>query len=215
VAGAFNDSTVGGGIGVTARLPVIAKKLDIVGHFQGGDGIGRYSSAQLADVTARPDGTLAAVRSAAWLGMLEAHPTPKFDFYAYGGGELAARTAYTFTNALGNPVPVGYGSPLFNNSGCTTEGFPVASPISAPTAPGSAGTCTGDIHQIVEGTLGFWHKVYTGSKGRVQWGVQYSYLQKVGWSGNNFNSTTGVAGPSQRPKAIDNMIFTSFRYYIP
>ena len=74
-------------MGFTARLPIVAKKVDLVGHFLGGDGVGRYSSAQLADVTARPDGTLAPIRSAAWLGMLELHANPKFDIYAYGGGE--------------------------------------------------------------------------------------------------------------------------------
>jgi hypothetical protein len=226
VAGAFNDSRVGGGVGFTARLPIGGKKAEIMAHFQGGDGIGRYSSAQLADVTARPTGTLAPIRTAAWLGELELHPSPKLDIYAYGGGEYAARTAYTFLSPVtGNPVPVGYGSPLFNNSGCTTEGFPLPQPgattpspfppIPSPTGPQSSGTCNGDIHQIVEGTLGFWHKIYNGSKGRLQWGVQYSYLQKVAWSGNAFNVTTGVAHDSQRPKGIDNMVFTSFRYYIP
>src|SRR6266436_3005247 len=223
VAGAFNDSRVGGGVGFTARLPVVAKKLDLVGHFQGGDGIGRYSSAQLADVTARPDGTLAPIRSAAWLGSLELHPSAKLDIYAYGGGEYAARTAYTFTNAAGNPVGVGYGSSLFNNSGCSTEAFPTGAgaqppgtpnPPSGSGFPATAGGCAGDIHQIVEGTLGFWHKFYNGPKGRVQWGVQYSYLTKVGWSGNN-NSGNAAAGPSLRPKAVDNMVFTSFRYYLP
>jgi len=222
VAGAFNDTKIGGGVGFTARLPVIAKKLDLVGHFQGGDGIGRYSSAQLADVTARPDGKLSLIRSAAWLGSLEWHPNPKFDVYAYGGGEYAARTAYTFVNPTnGNTVGVGYGSPLFNNSGCNTEGFPTTPgtafpPTGTPTGPTSGGTCAGDIHQIVEGTLGFWHKLYNGPKGRLQWGVQYSYLEKLGWSGN---ATTGIVPPativSQRPKAIDNMVLTSFRYYIP
>jgi hypothetical protein len=219
VGGAYNDTRVGGGVGFTARFPLVAKKIDLVGHFQGGDGIGRYSSAQLSDVTARPNGTLAPIRSAAWLGSLELHPSPKLDIYAYGGGEYAARTAYTFPNPAvagnGNPVPVGYGSPLFNNSGCTTEGFPAASAISSPTAPGSSGTCNGDIHHILEGTLGFWHKIYNGPKGRLQWGIQYSYLTKVAWTGNAFNITTGVAGVSQRPKAVDNMVFTSFRYYLP
>jgi len=219
VAGAFNDTRIGGGVGAFARLPIVAKKVDLVAHFQGGDGIGRYSSAQLADVTARPDGTLALIRSAAWLGMVELHPNPKFDIYAYGGGEYASRTAYTFPNpaaaGTGNPVPVGYGSPLFNNSGCTTEGFPTASATSSPTAPGSAGTCNGDVHNIIEGTLGFWHNMYQGSKGRLRWGIQYSYLTKVGWSGNAFNITTGVAGVGQRPKAVDNMVWTAFRYYLP
>jgi hypothetical protein len=224
VAGAFNDSRTGGGIGATARLPFAQKKIELMAHFQGGDGIGRYSSAQLADVTARPNGTLAPIRSAAWLGELELHPNPKLDIYAYGGGEYAARTAYSFISPA-NPlinVGVGYGSPLFNNSGCTTEGIPAVSgtppfpPTPSPTGPGSSGTCNGDIHQIVEGTLGFWHKLYNGPKGRLQWGVQYSYLAKYAWSGN---ATTNVVPPatviSQRPKGIDNMVFTSFRYYIP
>ena len=224
VAGAFNDSKVGGGFGATARLPVANKKIEFMAHFQGGDGIGRYSTAQLADVTARPNGTLAPIRTAAYLGEMELHPNPKLDIFAYYGGEYAARTAYTFPNpaaaGLGNPVPVGYGSPLFNNSGCTTEGFPVNTPgtfppTATPASPGSAGTCNGDIHHIVEGTLGFWHKIYNGPKGRLQWGVTYSYIEKFAWTGNAFNITTGVAGASQRPKAIDNMVWTSFRYYLP
>jgi hypothetical protein len=217
VAGAFNDSRVGGGVGFTARFPIVAKKVDLVGHFQGGDGIGRYSSAQLVDVTARPNGTLAPIRSAAWLGSLELHPTPKLDLYAYGGGEYAARTAYTFVNAAGATVPVGYGSPLFNNSGCTTEGFPAPTastfpPPASPTSPASSGTCNGDIHHIVEGTIGFWHKPYNGPKGRIQWGIQYSYLTKIAWSGSA-GLPAGSAGIS--PKAVENMVFTSFRYYIP
>ncbi len=142
VTGAFNDSRMGGGAGATARFPLFAKKLDLALHAQGGDGIGRYSSAQLADLTARPDGSLVPIHSYAWLGTLEAHPNPKFDIFSYFGGEYAARTAYNFTNAAGNPVPVGYGNALFNNSGCSTETFPVPSGTgigqpSAPTAPGS------------------------------------------------------------------------------
>jgi hypothetical protein len=222
VFGAFNDGRTGGGVGATARFPIVAKKVDLVAHFQGGDGIGRYSSAQLADVTARPDGTLAPVRSAAWLGMLELHPSPKLDIYAYGGGEYAGRTDFTITNAAGFPVGVGYGSPLLNNSGCTTEGFPVVPPnpspfppVSSPTGAGSSGTCTGDVRTVIEGTVGFWHNMYQGSKGRLRWGIAYSYLTKIGWSGDNASATTGAVGPSISPKAVDNMVFTSFRYYIP
>jgi len=222
VFGAFNDSTVGGGVGATARFPFAQKKIELTAHFQGGDGIGRYSTAQLADVTARPNGTLAPIRSAAYLGELELHPNPKLDIYAYYGGEYAARTAYAFINSAGHPVPVGYGSPLFNNSGCTTEGFPTSGgtnpvfpPGATPASPSSSGTCNGDIHQIIEGTLGFWHKLYNGPKGRLQWGVQYSYLAKYAWTGNAQSTTTGVPGVSQRPKGIDNMVWTSFRYYLP
>jgi hypothetical protein len=63
----------------------------------------------------------------------------------------------------------------------------------------------------MEGTLGFWHKFYQGPKGGFRWGIQYSYVTKSGWSGNN-----GVAGAlGISPKAVDNMVWTSFRYYIP
>jgi hypothetical protein len=226
-AGAFNDSRVGGGVGATARFPIGGKKADLAVHFQGGDGIGRYSSAQLADVTARPDGTLAPIRSAAWLGTLELHPSPKFDFYAYGGGEYAARTAFTYVNAAGANVAVGYGNPLFNNSGCSTELFPTgngAQPPGTPNPPSGSGfpngggACAGDIRHILEGTIGFWHKPYSGPKGRVQWGVQYSYLTKYGWSGSNNNQAAGtppVLLPAVIPHAVDNMVLTSFRYYLP
>jgi hypothetical protein len=43
-------------------------------------------------------------------------------------------------------------------------------------------------------------------------GIQYSYITKTVWSGNN-GAATAVGGVS--PKAVDNMLFTSFRYYIP
>ena len=84
----------------------------------------------------------------------------------------------------------------------------------APAATGTPGaglTCNGDIRYIGEGTLGFWHKIYQGERGRIQWGVQYSYLFKTGWSGSNgLTGTTVVA-----PHAVDNMVLTSFRYYLP
>jgi hypothetical protein len=63
----------------------------------------------------------------------------------------------------------------------------------------------------MEGTLGFWHKLYQGPKGGLRWGIQYSYFTRSGWSGNN-----GVAkAVGISPKAVDNVVWTSFRYYIP
>jgi hypothetical protein len=211
--GAFNDNRTGGGIGVNLRAPVDpGKKLDVGVHFFGGDGVGRYSSAQLVDATVRPNGTLALIRGGSALGTLEFHPNAKLDVYFDYGIEYAYRTAYTYTNATsGATVAVGYGSPLFNNSGCeAAEALPGTG---APFGPASAGGCTGDIRNIQEGTLGFWHKLYNGPKGSLRWGIQYSYIFKNTWSGNNNN--TPVGNPGVTGKAIDNMIFTSFRYYIP
>ena len=84
----------------------------------------------------------------------------------------SARTAYTFTNGGGFQVPVGYGSALFNNSGCAAEVFPSGA-VTNPSPGNNTATCTGDVHHIVEGTLGFWHKFYQGPKGRLQWGLPY------------------------------------------
>ena len=209
-AGAFNDSRTGGGIGFNARVPLLNKKVDAGIHFLGGDGIGRYSSAQLADLTARPDGTLAPIRGGSVLATLETHPTKAVDVYFNFGSEYAFRTAYT--NAAGT-AGIGYGSPLFNNTGCNSEVVPTAGTAVVPggtLSPANAGSCAGDIRNIMEGTTGFWHRVYQGPKGRIQWGIQYSYLIKNTWSGNNNNTTFG-----QAPNAHANMVFTSFRYYIP
>ncbi|HTQ60043.1 MAG TPA: cell envelope integrity protein TolA [Candidatus Solibacter sp.] len=207
-ADAFNSTATGGGIGVNLRAPIIKKYADAGIHFFGGDGVGRYSSAQMADVTIRPDGTLAPIKGGSALGTLELHPSPKLDVYFNYGVEYAYRTAYGYTNitTLAN-VPVGYGSPLFNNSGCgNSEGVP-----GATNSPASNGTCTGDLRNIQEGTVGFWHQLYKGSKGGIRWGLQYSYLVKNTWSGNNNTPTA----PGVNGKAVDNMLLTSFRYYIP
>jgi len=234
-AGAFNDTKVGGGLGASARWPLFAKKLDFGVKAVAGDGIGRYGSAQLADMTFRPDGTEALIRTAHGLGVLEFHPNAKLDVYAYYGAEYAWRAAYqgytnititrtpaipatatsaaipaTATTAISTTGIGGYGSPFANNSGCSTE-----TPPTSNITPSAGGACAGDIRVIQEGVLGFWHKFYQGPKGGLRWGVQYSYITKSGWSGNNFNFTTGVAGPSISPKAVDNMFWTSFRYYIP
>src|SRR5580704_17991733 len=83
--GASNSSNTGGGIGASALVPVFHKKFDVGIKAVGGDGIGRYGSAQLADATARPDGTLALIRTAHGLARAEWHVTPKLDAYLYYG----------------------------------------------------------------------------------------------------------------------------------
>jgi hypothetical protein len=231
-AGAFNDTRVGGGLGASAVFTVLNKKLDFGVKAVAGDGVGRYGSAQLADETFRPDGTAALIRTVHGLGKVEVHPNPKLDIYFYGGSEYAWRAGYagyttiavTNTPAIpasaGSPaIPAtsnttisttaigGYGNPAANNSGCSTENPPTGSFF-----PSSGGTCAGDIRIITEGTVGFWHKFYNGPKGGLRWGIQYSYITKSGWSGSG-GLPAGTPGIS--PKAVDNMIWTSFRYYIP
>ena len=209
-AGAFNDSRTGGGVGANFRGPVFGKHGDLGVHVLGGDGVGRYSSAQMADVTVRPNSTLAPIRGGSALGTLELHPSPKLDVYVNYGIEYAYRTWYNTSTTVGGVTTissVGYGSPFANNSGCSTE-VPPGNQNTPNLAPKP---CAGDPRNVQEGTIGFWHKPYQGPKGGLRWGIQYSYLVKNTWSGNN--NTPAAVG--LQPKAIDNMVFTSFRYYLP
>ena len=198
--GAFNDNKTGGGIGANARVSVWNKKIDFGVHFLGGNGVGRYGTTGLPDATVHPDGTLALIRSYQALGTLEFH-YPKFDVYMNGGGEYAARTAFF----KAKNTAVGYGSPFLDNSGCGTELTPGAGGF-LPTSPGK---CTGDTRNIIEGTFGFWYRFYKGPKGTVQFGPQYSYIVRNTWAG------VGAPGITGEPHAIENMVLTSFRYYLP
>lgn len=224
--GAFNNNAVGGGAGANVRW-TFDKKYDVGIHFMGGSGTGRYGTSQLPDLVASPSGLLTPVTNYQALGTLEYHGK-KLDVYANYGAEYEDRV--TYLNAAGKPV--GYGSPLFNNSGCDSETVPASTSISVATPPtspggtvgtgtvpnpGSLGTpltggynpgglknCNGDTRVIMEGTIGFWYRFYKGPKGTLQWGPQYSYIDRNIW-----------AGTGGGPNATENMFFTSFRYYLP
>jgi hypothetical protein len=203
-AGVFNNSATGAGFGANARI-TLKKQFDFGLHFLGGDGVGRYGTSTLPDTTVRPDGVLALLRGYQGLITLEWHK-PRFDVYINGGAEYASRD--WGLNASGKPV--GYGSPLFSNTGCDKEtppGTPVGGqfpPASAGFLPGGLTSCTGDTRNLIDGTLGFWYRIYDGPKGRLQVGPQYSYVVRNTWSGSGGD-----------PHGIDNMLFTSFRYYLP
>ena len=78
----------------TCACRCLIRRLEFAVQGAAGDGIGRYGSAQLADITLRPDGTQALIRTAHGLGELVLHPTPKLDIYADFGAEYAWRAAY-------------------------------------------------------------------------------------------------------------------------
>jgi hypothetical protein len=224
--GAYNDTRSGGGVGGNLRFPVGGKKAEFGLQGAYGDGIGRYASAQIADLTLRPDGTQALIRTGHALGELVLHPNSKWDIYADFGGEYGWRTAFVGYNSIAivktpaipaNPgagttaIPAttttaiktgqigGYGSIFANNTGCRNQ-----APPANQLTPSGGGTCAGDTRIILQGTLGFWNKITQGPKGGLRWGIQYSYFTREGWSGGGIS-----------PKAVDNMVWTSFRYYLP
>ncbi len=202
-AGAFNDSKNGGGFGVNARW-TFAKHLDFGLHGFAGKGVGRYAGGGLPDASIRADGSFNLVKNAQGLGTIEWHG-PKLDLYFNGGVEYAGRAFDYDPNLAGY---VGYGSPFAKNTGCYTETAP---PNDNGFTPGSLGSCTGDTRALIEGTAGFWYRFYSGPKGKLQFGTQYSYVTRQTWGGINFS---GVPG-SLSPEGVDGMVFTSFRYYLP
>ena len=216
-SGAFNDVRTGGGVGANIRGSFANKHVDVGIHFLGGDGVGRYGTSTLPDATVRPDGTLALLRSYQGMGTLEFH-YPKADNYINFGGEYVGRD--TSLNAGGSLV--GYGSPLANNASCLVEPLPGSStsgqfPVSSQGfLPGSLGSnCTADTKDLFEGSAGFWYVLYKGTKGKVQFGPQYSYLRRNTWTGLNGPIVGGVVPPSLEPNGTENMFLTSFRYYLP
>jgi len=194
-AGAQNDTVVGGGFVANARFPVTTK-LDVGLHVLAGDGTGRYGVALLPDITVHPNGTLVPLRNAQGLLSLEFHPDKRLDIFGYAGSEYVQRTFYV----SGTGTLVGYAPPNGNNAGCGTEAVPTAGTGYAP----GASPCLGATRDISQYSAGWVYRIYSGPAGKLQYGAAYSYLVRNGW--------TGVGGA---PKATNNFVYTSFRYYIP
>jgi hypothetical protein len=192
-AGAFNQTTHGGGIGASGRWSVFDKKAVFGFKMLAGAGVERYGTSTLSDVTVKPNGALEPIRGGSALATLELHPTPRWDVYSNFGVDYAQRTVYQL-----NGVDYGFGSPNQNTTGCQTETLPSGG------IAGAAASCTADNRAIGELSLGYWYRFYKGPKGTLQQGMQYSYAERATWQG------TGGS-----PKATDGMVFTSFRYYLP
>jgi Skp family chaperone for outer membrane proteins len=103
---------------------------------------------------------------------------------------------------------VGYGSRLLSNSGCLTTSNPgYNGGASTGYAPG--GSCGAQTRDVQEITGGYWYDIYKGDRGRLRQSFQYGYAVREGWSGAPVNGV-GIGA-----KGIDNMFWTSFRYYLP
>jgi hypothetical protein len=218
--GAYNNSAFGTGIGVNARVSTLDKHVDWGIHFLGGRGIGRYGTTGLPDLIVRPDGVLTALKNYQGLATMETHGK-HLDIYVNVGAEYSSRAPL-----LNAGKAAGYGSTLFDDSGCSKETAPAATTVTVTTptgtatipVPGSVGTpitggfnpgglskCSGDTKSILESTIGFWYRFYKGPRGTLQWGPQYSRINRYAWSDKN----------GLNPEANENMFLTSFRYYLP
>ena len=206
------NTKVGGGAFATTRFISKYAEVGLQGMF--GDGTGRYGSAQLGDVTAHPDGTLAPIHNYHGLFTLETHPSKKLDVYAYYGAEYNQRTYYVtpLTGTL-----VGYGVPNQNDSGCYLLTPPaVSTGGTGVTGTPAATNCGSPTRAIQEGTIGYTYKIVSSPKyGTLRYQFTYSYLQKSAWSGLQ-SGTFGTANAvSVNPRATNNLVYGGLRYYIP
>jgi hypothetical protein len=196
-----NTKSAGGVFGSIRVSP--SKYADIAVQAMAGQGVGRYGSSQLADATLHTDGTLEPIRNYHGLFTLETHPTPKLDVYAYYGGEYAQRTVYAIPSGTYAGDLMGYGAPNLSDTGCYS--LPSNSVTSTGGSPSASG-CSSPTRYIQEGMLGFTYRIVNTPKyGRLQYAVNYQYVQRNLWSGS-----TGIG-----PRAQDSMILTGLRYYIP
>jgi len=161
-AGNYNVNSDGGGIGGSIAWTVIPRTLDLQATALTGSGIGRYGSAQLPDVTLRPDGSLAPVQETTFMGGATWHATALLDLYAYGGQEQQQRKYYDI-----GTQHLGLGNPSLNLAGCLVEG----------------GACSPNLQTVNQVTAGFWWRMYQGKFGNFRFGAQYSYTHLAAFSG--------------------------------
>ena len=242
-SGATANSIQLGGIGGSARVPLFGTKVVVGAKALWGPGVGHFGTSVLADATSNAAGMLVPIHNLSGLLTAEFTPTPRLQIYTYYGGDYAGRAdeAGSSASTLGAPVAefcatvagvmtcsktatedllaaggkwgahwggpsaaaVGYGSRLLNNSACTTDANPGYHGSS--TGYYSGGGCGAQTRDVQEATVGYWYDLYKGDRGRLRQGFQYSYAVREGWSG------AGGIGA----KGVENMIFTSFRYFLP
>jgi Skp family chaperone for outer membrane proteins len=244
-AGYYRNSLLLGGVGASMRVPLLpGNKLSFGAKGLFGPGVGRYGDSTLADVTADASGELKPIHNLSGLLTVEANPTPRLALYVNYGGDYAGRDDYAVSSAttLGAPsaefcpttagaftctatptaaniaaggawgahwgapsaAAVGYGSRLLSNTACNTVAAPgYNGGGSTGYIPG--GSCGAQSRDVQEVTGGYWYDIYRGDRGRLRQSIQYGYAVREGWSG-----AAGIGA-----KGIDNMFWTSFRYYLP
>ena len=196
----YNDTVWAGGIGGGFRGPLASKKVTIGLKGLYGDGVGRYGSSGIADITLRPDATISPLHGFSALSTLEFNPNPRLSVYLNYGGDYIGRDYVTVGSS-----EVGYGTYTTNMSGCNVE-----VKAGGSTSPSTPANCGGNNKDVQEFTAGYWYNMYSGPKGRLRYGLQYSWLERDLWSGQG-----GATNPGGVAKGTDNMFWTSFRYYLP
>jgi TolA-binding protein len=228
-AGSYNNNIALGGLGAGARATV-ARKFTVGLKGLYGPGVGRYGSTTLSDVTSANSGEFSPLHNVSALGTVEIAATPRLVVYLNYGGDYAGRSSWSGTTlgaptAAKNPTTgvwggtwaapgkaaVGYGSYLLSNSSCLTNAAPGFNGSSTGFYPG--GSCGAQTKDVQEATAGYWYDFYKGDFGRARLGMQYAYALRQSWTGAPVSGSGFPGGVGA--KGINNMFWTSFRYYLP
>lgn len=185
------EETFTGFGGGSALVSLFPKLLDAQISGAYGQGIGRYGTSQLPDITVGPTGNISPLTEYALLAGVTLHATPQLDIYGYAGREEVEGKNLGVVG--GNPY--GYGNFALNVSGCVVE---------------SAATCNAQARRVDQVTVGAWYDIYKGPYGNLRGGAQYSYTEKTAFSGRNGAT---AAAPQYTPRSDDNIFLTSLRYY--
>ena len=177
-----------------------------------GEGVGRYGSSTIADVTIRPSGELAPLHGFSALGTVEMNPTKRLMLYFNYGGDYIGRD-WILQRLRLRRLQRGYVG--LSHRAC----FHGREPQQRPNHSGQLNLCLqGNNKDVQEFTAGYWYNFYAGPKGRLRQGIQYSLIRRDLWSGaqgNSANAAVGGYNPGGGAHGDDNMVFTSFRYYLP
>ena len=199
----YNDTVVGGGVGGGFRGPMLNKKVTIGLKGLYGEGVGRYGSSTIADITLRPDATISPLHGFSALSTIELNPNKRLNVYLNYGGDYIGRDY-----AIVGGKQIGYGTYTADMSGCRIE--PASTSANPGGAPITPSKCTGNNKDVQEFTAGYWFFIHNGAKGGLRQGIQYSNIRRDLWSGQG-----GTTNPGGGAHGTDNMVFTSFRYYLP
>jgi hypothetical protein len=215
-AGYYVNRIALGGLGGSFRVPV-TKMFDLGAKGLWGYGTGRYGDTTLPDLTDKPNGEFAGIHSTSFLTTAEFNATPRLVLYLNYGGDYVRRANYTTGTITGasystatdsitykfGTAPVGYASPLSSNASCLTSGNPTYTGVGFY----PAGSCSAPTRYVKEYTAGYWYDLYKGPAGRLRQGVQYSYADR--------QSFPDAEATPVSTKGLNNMFWTSFRYYLP
>jgi uncharacterized protein YoxC len=160
-------------------------------------------------------------------------PKPYFCAPTEGGVALSAANASTYCASAATAKLAGYGAtwgshwtatPTLTAIGYGSRYASVSATCSTVANPGYASGsvgytgiagsgCGNNSRDVQEITGGYWFDIYKGDHGRFRQGIQYGYAVREGWSGSS--SAGAISTPMIGVKGIDNMFWTSLRYYLP